>query len=108
MIQPSRCRDTSASMVYVVYVSARAWIYLSLPDLDSASHFLAVLSLNRILVVDSAVRCLGPAESTYDSAESTFDLVLLASLDPTGGQPPDSSPRSWRGPAILIEGVRQI
>ena len=105
MIRPSQDRCTSAS---IVYVSARAWIYLGLPAINSACDFLELLPLIRILAADSAMGCLGPAESTYDSAESTFDMVLLASLDPIGGQPPDSSPRSCRDPASLIEGVQQI
>jgi hypothetical protein len=29
-------------------------------------------------------------------------------LDPTGGQPPDISPRSWCGPALLCVGPRQL
>lgn len=36
------------------------------------------------------------------------DVVLLLSFDPTGGHPPDSSPRSCHGPTELMEGPRQI
>jgi hypothetical protein len=40
--------------------------------------------------------------------KSALFLTSSQSLDPTGGHPPDTSPRSCRGPPVLTEGPWQV
>ena len=57
------------------------------------------------------IRPTGVSAKTGGDSATPWDVSAESSLtflDPTWGQPPDSSPQSWHGPAILIEGVRQI
>jgi hypothetical protein len=52
--------------------------------------------------------CSGQAQPWSTNTKATTFFISFWSLDPIGGHPPDTSPRSCHGPPVLTEGPWQV